>query len=141
MFGFLKNVFDSTIGKVVNSVGQGLGGVLKQFGLDGLVSGLAATLGNIPGFGGMFGGLLRMVPKLLNGQIDLTDAMRVASLFLPPPASAIASMTDLASLTGAVAGQVGGIDPNSAGGANLLHLVQNLAFNFAGQEMGSATIA
>ena len=141
MFGFLKNVFDSTVGKVVNSIGKGLGGILKQFGLDGLVSGLASQLGMIPGFGGMFGGLLRMVPKLLNGQIDLTDAMRVASLFLPPPASAIANMTDLASLTGAVAGQVGGIDPSSAGGTNVLHLVQNLAFGFAGQEMGSATVS
>src|SRR5687767_15760310 len=128
MFGFLKNVFDNTIGKVVNTIGQGIGGILKAVGLDGLVNGLASTLGNIPGFGGMFGGLLRMVPKLLNGQIDLTDAMRVASLFLPPPASAIANMTDLASLTGAVVNQVGGIDPSSAGGANLLHLVQNLAF-------------
>jgi hypothetical protein len=137
MFGFLKNVFDNTVGKVVNTIGQSAGGILKTLGLDGLVSGVAGMLGSIPGFGGMFGGLLRMVPKLLNGQIDLTDALRVASLFLPPPASAIASMTDLSSLTGAVVGQVGGIDPSSAGGQNLLHLVQNLAFGFAGQEMAA----
>jgi hypothetical protein len=137
MFGFLKNAFDSTIGKVVNGIGQQFGGILKQMGLDGIVNSLAGTLGSIPGFGGMFGGLLRMVPKLLNGQIDLTDAMKVASLFLPPPASAIAGMTDLASLTGAVVDQVGGVDPNSAGGQNLLALVQNLAFGFAGQEMAA----
>lgn len=138
MFGFLKDVFDNTIGKVVNGIGKAVGGILRGLGLDGIVNSVAGILGSIPGFGGMFGGLLRMVPKLLNGQFDLTDAIKIGSLFLPPPAGAIANMADLSSLTGAVIGQVGAVDPATAGGSNLLHLVQKLAFDFAGKEMAQA---
>jgi hypothetical protein len=137
MFGFLKDVFDNTVGKIVNTVGKAAGGILRAFGLDGIVSSLAPKLALIPGFGSMFGGLLNMVPKLIQGQIDLTDALKLGSLFLPPPMGALANMTNLTSLVGAVAGQVGGVDVATAGGENLLRLAQRYAFEFAGYELAA----
>lgn len=127
MFGFIKDLANTALG-AVNSVGKGLGGVLNQVGLGGLVGNLAQQLGGIPGFGGTMGGLLALVPDLLNGQLDLADAMKVGALFLPPPASMIASMTDLSKLTETIAGQVGGLDPATVGGENVLKAAQNIAF-------------
>lgn len=131
MFGFIKNLVGGAL-DAVNTVGKGLGGVLHQTGLDALIGPLAKQLGGIPGLGGSMGGLLAMVPELLQGKLDLADAMKIGAMFLPPPASMIASMADLGQLTEAVVGQVGGsVDPSSPGGENLLRLAQNVAFGLA----------
>lgn len=134
MFGILKKAFNHTIGKVANTIGQGLGGMLQAFGLKDLVGGLAPMLAKIPGFGTLYGGLLKMIPELLDGELDLEDAVKLGALFLPPPAAAVSSMGDLTGLVEGVVSQVGGVDPESPGGSNLLHLAQMLAFDIAGSE-------
>lgn len=137
LFGFIGDAVKSLTSPVlgaVNGIGKMAGGILNSVGLGGIVSQLSGVLGGIPGFGGTFGGLLKMVPDLLNGKIDLEDALKVGALFLPPPASAIASMGNLDQLAGAILGQVGGqsLDPNTPGGQNVLAAAQNAAWSLFG---------
>src|SRR5436853_5692247 len=98
--GFLDALFDNTIGKVINPIGKALGGVLNSFGLEGIVEQLSGALGMIPGMDSMTAGLFKMLPDLLNGKFDAEDAIKLGAMFLPPPASAIASMSDLSAITG-----------------------------------------
>lgn len=131
MFGFIKNLVGGAL-DAVNTVGKGLGGVLRQTGLDALIGPLAQQLGAIPGLGGSMGGLLAMVPEFFQGKLDLQDALKIGAMFLPPPASMVANMADLSQLTEAIVGQVGGsVDPSSPGGENLLRAAQNVAFGLA----------
>lgn len=116
---------------IANGIGKMAGGVLNQLGLDKLVLPLAQTLGGIPGFGGQFGGLLKCLPDLLQGKLDLNDAIKIAAVFTPPPVGPVMSMVDLDNLTGSVLNAVGekALDPNSTEGQNLLTAAQSLGFS------------
>lgn len=137
MFGFIKDAVKSLAAPVlgaVNGIGKAAGGLLDSVGLGGIVSQLSGVLGGIPGFGGTFGSLLKMVPELLQGKIDLADAFKIGAMFIPPPGNMIASMADLDKLTGAVLDQVGGnaLDPTTPGGENVLAAAQNVAWSLFG---------
>lgn len=132
MFGFLKKAFDSTVGKLVNSAVSPFSGILKQLGLDKVIGPLAAIAAKVPGLNMTFGAALAVLPELINGKFDLTDAIKLGAAFAPPPAGAIASMVDLDNVTGSILNITGAVDPNSAEGKNLLAFAQQAAFSLAG---------
>ncbi|MFO0722177.1 MAG: hypothetical protein U1E65_00250 [Myxococcota bacterium] len=129
MFDFIKDAFNSTIGKVVNEAFSPIGDILKSTGLAGILEPVCGMLGKIPGIDSTVGGVFGVLPDLIEGKFDLNDALKLGSIFAPPPANMICSMGDLDKVLGQVGDITGGIDPNSQGGQNLLSFAQNLAWN------------
>jgi hypothetical protein len=126
MFDFITKPLNDIVKGVVNTVASPFTGILKSMGLDGIVSQLAGFASKIPGLGSTFGGLLAVVPDLINGKFDLGDAFKVAAVFAPPPVGPLLSMANVDELAGSVLGLTGPVDPNSTEGGNLLAAVQNL---------------
>ena len=129
LFSAISDAFNSTIGKVVNDAFKPFGSVLHSMGLDSVLGPACAMLSKIPGVGSTVGGALAVVPHLMQGKFGLGDALMLGSMVAPPPANMFLGMAGLGKVTEAVVGVAGAIDPNSAGGKNLLSFAQNYLKN------------